>query len=445
MSTPIYKISDGSTIAFSTRGPLKSAILTKPNGEVIKGREWLSSAIDEPGIAEEMLLANNIIDYNTGAPLPYTIEGAQDQATPNTKSDNNVYEISRAVLTEVPDETALNTAKVNNEISSQSNKATESVLESQLPPDVRFINFLNSQKSTVKRRLIPFVIGLITPFAPQIISLIVSNLGINGDSTADSIKSSAAGKVDVAASAAQGAVSSAEETAKDPKAAAMFVLGQLPKEQLIDLINCPSSSKIQSTIKQRNQLVTQINGMYKSITTLSVNLDILTKVNLALDAVLLAIAYIPYPVPINVIFKTVELQNFLNANSGKISGLTISAAQYGVFLGITLKFLSMLDIILQFCAEDKNLNLEQVNNEINALANPTVVATQSDNNTYKGFTLGVKIDETNESKYIRRYAVAENKQGVPVLRTESSFASDPAVLINQLKFIIDTNPNITAE
>jgi hypothetical protein len=47
---------------------------------------------------------------------------------------------------------------------------------------------------------------------------------------------------------------------------------------------------------------------------------------------------------------------------------------------------------------------------------------------------------TNESKYIRRYAVAQNKQGVDILKTESSFASDPAVLISQLKFIIDTNP-----
>ena len=91
------------------------------------------------------------------------------------------------------------------------------------------------------------------------------------------------------------------------------------------------------------------------------------------------------------------------------------------------------------------MDFEQINNEINALANPTVAATQGPDNTYKGFTLGVKIDETNESQYIRRYAVAQNKQGVDVLRTDSSFASDPAVLVSQLKFIIDSNPNITAE
>lgn len=92
------------------------------------------------------------------------------------------------------------------------------------------------------------------------------------------------------------------------------------------------------------------------------------------------------------------------------------------------------------------MNFEAINDEINALANSTVTATQnSDTNTYKGFTLGVKIDEKNESKYIKRYAVAQNKQGVEVLKTDSSFASNPAVLISQLKFIIDSNPNITAE
>jgi hypothetical protein len=55
------------------------------------------------------------------------------------------------------------------------------------------------------------------------------------------------------------------------------------------------------------------------------------------------------------------------------------------------------------------------------------------------------LDEVNQSKYPRRYAQALSKQGVPVLKTDSSFASNPQVLIDQLKFIIDSNPNLTAE
>lgn len=361
------------------------------------------------------------------------------------ENTNPEFEVSRSTLSKSIDNTALTTAQINANLLSENNKILKSTLGSQLPPDVQFINFINDQKATVKKRLIPFVIGLITPYAPQIVPLVVSNLGIDGNSTADSIKSSVTGKADVAKSAAQGALSSAKDTAQDPKAAALFALSKIPKEQLSSLINCPSSAKIQSTIKQRNQLVTQINGMYKSISTLSNVLQLTTKVNQSLEIALTAIALIPYPVPINVIFAAIKTQNFINANSGKASGLVISTAQYGVFLGTILKFLNILDVILQFCANDQNMDFEQINNEINALANPTVEATQSEDNTYKGFTLGVKIDETNESQYIKRYAVAQTKQGVPVLRTESSFASDPAVLISQLKFIIDSNPNITAE
>jgi myosin heavy subunit len=141
-----------------------------------------------------------------------------------------------------------------------------------------------------------------------------------------------------------------------------------------------------------------------------------------------------------------KLEKTIDKTQPTLTVITITIASFATFLGIILKFLNMLDIILEYCAEDKTIDFEAINDEINALANPTVTATQNDNtNTYKGFTLGVKIDEKNESKYIRRYAVAQNKQGVDLLRTDSSFASDPAVLISQLKFIIDSTPNITAE
>jgi hypothetical protein len=125
--------------------------------------------------------------------------------------------------------------------------------------------------------------------------------------------------------------------------------------------------------------------------------------------------------------------------------LTITLGTIGILLGTIIQILNQLDTLLAQCAVDQDMDLEQLNNEINSLSNATVTATQSENNTYKGFRLEVKINEKNTSKFIQRFAQASNKQGVPVLKTEPSFASDPAVLIDQLKFIIDSNPNITAE
>ena len=139
------------------------------------------------------------------------------------------------------------------------------------------------------------------------------------------------------------------------------------------------------------------------------------------------------------------LKELLKKANLAIDMITIAIGTLGVFLGTIIGYLSGLDSLLQQCAVDQNMDLEQLNNEINALSNPTVTVAQSENNTYKGFSLEVKINEKNTSKFIQRFAQALNKQGVPVLKTEPSFASDPSVLISQLKFIIDSNPNLTAE
>ena len=464
MSTTIYKVSDGSTITFKKRGPELYAVLSTPNGQVINGPSRMTNT--EELAAREILLANNIVDPNNGEPLPYTIEGAQVQPEENTTENSD---LPRVTLSEAPDNTALNIAKTNQEILKQDNEALNQTLEAELPPEVKFTNFINSQKSTLKKRLIPFVIDLITPMAPQIIPLVVSNLGISGDTTVDSLKSSAKEKADEAkqkANDAKDAASEAKDKAKDKdalKAAALTasptILSMIPVEQLTSLINCPSSAVIQSIIKKRNLLVNQINGIYKTTSTLTKVLGITSTVLSTIQLGIQLAKSNPYPatgVPplppltsgaqTTIASYVAKLENQLKVINKNVSTITITVGSFSVLLGIILKFLSVLDAITQYCAEDLEMDFEAVNDEINALANPTVAATQnSDTNTYKGFTLGVKIDETNESKYIRRYAVAQNKQGVPVLRTDSSFASDPAVLISQLKFIIDSNPNITAE
>jgi hypothetical protein len=465
MSTPIYKVSDGSTITFKNVGPLLQATLVTSGGQVFNG---LPKNGSPAVLAHEIMLTHNIVDPNSGEPLTYTTNDTQDSSTENPKGDNYIYNIPRKTMSEVTDESALNIAKTNKEILTQDNKALSQILNSELPPDIKFTNFINGQKVTIKKRLIPFVIGLITPFAPQAIPLIVSNLGISGDSTLDSVKSNAQNKAD----ATKNTVNGAEETAKDKDAlktlatgatagaATSFVMGKITKDQLIGLVNCPSSAKIQSTINQRALLVNQINGMYKITKTLTVVLGITTTVITVVKAAIQLAKANPYPAigvppvlpPLTSGIQTTiasfvsKLENQIKVENKTLTTITLSVGSFAIFLGIILKFLDMLDIILQHCAADQSMNLEQINDEINALANPTVAATQNDNtNTYKGFTLGVKIDETNESKYIRRYAVAQNKQGIDVLKTESSFASDPAVLISQLKFIIDVNPSITAE
>lgn len=471
MSTSIYKVSDGSTITFKKRGPELYAVLSTPSGQVINGPSRIANT--EESAAREILIANNIVDPNNGEPLPYTIEGSQDSSVENSKGNNFVYEISRKTMTVVVDETALNIAKTNQKILEQNNQTINEVLESELPPEIRLTNFINEQKATVKKRLIPFVIGLITPYAPTIIPIVVSQLGISGDSSIDSIKANAQAKkdeaqakIDAARDQTENAIAGARETVAGAKEAAKdkeklkeitkkiqatsigaLLLSQLPIEQLRDQINCPSAALISSTIKKRDLLANQINGIYSQVQRLT---SLQTTAGQIITAVTIGINLIsaapPQTVPGAFIVNHEKLASALKVAKTVVNTLTLTLASFGVLLGTILKLLEALDVILQICASDQNMNPVQINDEINALANPTIVATQNENtNTYKGFTLGVKIDETNESQYIRRYAVAQNKQGVDILKTESSFASDPAVLVSQLKFIIDSNPSITAE
>ena len=63
---------------------------------------------------------------------------------------------------------------------------------------------------------------------------------------------------------------------------------------------------------------------------------------------------------------------------------------------------------------------------------------------YKGFTFEIKNDISQNFQYPKRYAIARNVQGIQVLRSESSFASNPSVLIEELKFVIDKD-NLRAD
>lgn len=322
--------------------------------------------------------------------------------TSETKTEK-LYDVPRVTLTLISDPSQQLISQVNQDLNKQENDLTK--LQLSIPTEARLANIFNNKKETIKSLLIPFVIGLALEFGTT--------------------------------------------------AAQDIINKKLPQS-----FDCPSSAKIQELIKKRNDLVKQLNNLYSSITILTKTIKISGTLISALNIGVKVITSLPYPatgiptiglppltsgvIEITGTAKDKLIQT-LNKAGIIVSILTLSLATIGALLGTIIQILNQLDVLLAQCAEDQNMDLEQLNNEINALANPTVVTTQSEDNTYKGFTLSIKIDETNNSKYIKRYAVAQNIQGVPVLRTESSFASDPSVLISQLKFIIDSNPNITAE
>jgi hypothetical protein len=415
MSTPIYKVSDGSTITFKILGPNIEAILTTPNGQVIQGQPISKSTNNaESKLAKEILLSNNIVDPNSGEPLPYTIEGPQDQSNSASKISNAVFEIPKIVLEQAPDQTRLATNKINSDITKENSNIIKSNVNSSLSPKVRLTNVINQNRISIQQKLIPFVLTLLSSFGGETIQAIVLNKN-------------------------------------------------LPLNDILELIDCPSQNKINKLINQRNKLAKQINNIYEIIKTMTVvttGIDILIKI---IEVAIIVAKANPYPSigvpPAGLPPLTAGIQNTL-ADALRIAQeenktlnlvldtVTITLASFGVLLGVILELLGVLDKLLQHCSQIKNMDLEAINNEINSLSNSTLQVTQNsqtNNNTYKGFKLEVVVNTKNKSKAIQRYAQAVTPQGVPVLKTEPSFASDPQVLIDQLKFIIDSNPNLIAE
>jgi hypothetical protein len=158
----------------------------------------------------------------------------------------------------------------------------------------------------------------------------------------------------------------------------------------------------------------------------------------------------------NMNFETInnELNLFVNpstgiSNSRVIAELNNTAPPTETLSSQTPEF----EAIKVFLDEQKILN-NQLNIEpqdvasivsVNPILDSLGILTPAPEGVYKGFKLEIKLDEASTSKYPKRFAQALNAQGVPVLKTDSSFASDPQVLLDQLKFIIDSNPQLTAE
>ena len=97
--------------------------------------------------------------------------------------------------------------------------------------------------------------------------------------------------------------------------------------------------------------------------------------------------------------------------------------------------LDRLDILITFC--DPNANLTGISDSINNIYENELLAESSENDgTYKGFILEIETRPFTDTVDQNR-AVGKNKSNITLISTEYSFASDPQVLIDELKFIID--------
>jgi hypothetical protein len=451
-------------IVDSKGNPLSGVGVTLTLSGSITPPKSLSSSSSNDGSFSYRMPSTDVDPKNTK--LLFTKENFKvkdvNRIQESSRSEKNneieiLYEIPRITLRPGPDMKEVLQNKVKTDLAVVGKGITDKQIKEDF--QTKIANNINNKLDNTKQILLPYVINILMEFGPTVAQQVIDK--------------------------------------------------NMDPNSLSSITTCPLPSTLEELIIKRNNLVQQLNNSYESITRATKALNISEKVVKAIQVGLTLYQLNPYPttgvpplglppltagqiVVINI--SVAILQTLLSASKVNIDVLTISLGEYGYFLALLLDYLNQIDTLLQFCASQPPvtettigltadqvqelyaasvlstsgsggaagttgatgtagalpptaLNFEQVNNQINALANSAIKASQTagSGNTYKGFKLELKINEKNTSKFIQRYAQAVNVQGVPVLKTEPSFASDPQILIDQLKFIIDSNPNLTAQ
>ena len=216
-----------------------------------------------------------------------------------------------------------------------------------------------------------------------------------------------------------------------------------------------SEAQINKILTTRNNIVSGLTVVYTSVTVLQniVNilqstLPILEKIPLVLKALPILGQFVPVGV-INILSDLLEnSKDEIKKLKSDANTLCQVLNQIQEILTFILSILALLDILTLLFAKNQNLPFEPINDELNQLSadanqqqqntqNQTSPGIQQNGIGYKGLTLKVLLDPSNQTSYPLRYAVAINASGTQVLRGPSSFSSSTQVLLDELKFEID--------
>ena len=215
-------------------------------------------------------------------------------------------------------------------------------------------------------------------------------------------------------------------------------------EELVDQVNDYIDTKVkdQTTVtiatNLRNNAITLINNNIRKLENLKKNIE---RVSRTVATILIIVTIIerilslplPFLIPIKIQFQP-TLQRLLRL----ISGLSALLAIAVMLLSNEIIRLNELRDRLKEVSlklDGKTLNFA----DLNALSDE-FLPTGGNYGSYKGFKFAIK-EEQNQAFVVkgnkRRYAVAIDRYGVEIIKSELSFTLDPNDLIEQLKLVID--------
>jgi hypothetical protein len=207
----------------------------------------------------------------------------------------------------------------------------------------------------------------------------------------------------------------------------------------------------------RNSTLSILNNNERKLTSFSKIISNLNRVVFVLNIVLrLAKRILPIPTPPgfapDIVTPPKERFRFRYETAGKlVDGLNVLISIFQGVLDAQLSDLNDLKNQLQNIndlldnAALNNLSDSELQDLINNLQNQVSSINTPTFPEYKGFKFAIKEEETLGAQQAiivrgtikRRYAVAINRDGIEVLKSELSFTLDPPDLVEQLKIIID--------
>ena len=223
-------------------------------------------------------------------------------------------------------------------------------------------------------------------------------------------------------------------------------------EVLVDQVNvyilaAQTPDEIVIATNLRNNTVTLINNSINKLTSLQQTINQINLYITIFNAIVTILSAIPIPtavppgigIPVNIITRIVKA---IEKAQKLISALNIVLAITSISLENEINELNELILRLQNISQnltDKTLNNlnEQQLTELTNFFSPVGTG---EFEPYKGFKFKIKTEENKAFEVKgnkRRYAVAIDRDGVEVIKSELSFTLDPNDLVDQLKLIID--------
>ena len=217
---------------------------------------------------------------------------------------------------------------------------------------------------------------------------------------------------------------------------------------------CPTKPELDRLILQRNNLVDYLNGVGDTLDRLATTVNfgagiasllqgIITGLRQGKTAAQIILSFIPLApgaatTAIDTTGDVADKLTFKADGTPRLPPLTIVASAVSgpiaavqqIILKIVV-LLKQVDTLILLC--DPNSTLTSTSKTIQDTAANEAL---TDDGTYKGFILEIETKAYTNTVNQNR-AVGKNKSGIIMIATDYSFASNPNVLINELKFIID--------